>query len=224
MGPLAANLTATSPTTPPGGTSTVERGMIPLTSSPTPQDRASAGPPPAQPTAGMAADEKIPEVRRPTGPPAETSSSNSGNSKAVSSIPAAVDSHRIQPGDSLSSLAQTYYGDTKYAQFLAEANPEIRNPHALRVGSIVKIPTLPTGGHVRDNADRQGKSLEKGPTSDPGGKRTYVVKPGDSFYSIAKAQLGNAGRWKELLSLNSATVHGDPTALQPGQKLVLPES
>jgi len=50
------------------------------------------------------------------------------------------------------------------------------------------------------------------------------VKPGDSLYRIAKDQLGNAERWKELLALNKAVIHGDPTQLQPGQTLVLPDS
>jgi nucleoid-associated protein YgaU len=50
------------------------------------------------------------------------------------------------------------------------------------------------------------------------------VKSGDSFYKIAKEQLGNAERWKELLDLNKTLVHGDPTQLQPGQTLVLPNS
>jgi nucleoid-associated protein YgaU len=49
------------------------------------------------------------------------------------------------------------------------------------------------------------------------------VKSGDSFYKIAKEQLGNAERWKELLALNKTLVNGDPSSLQPGQTLVLPD-
>ena len=136
---------------------------------------------------------------------------------------AAVDTHRVQPGDSLASLAQTYYGNAKYAKFLAESNPGITDPAKLALGQTVKIPPLP--------ADIDSKLANAAPaktttpaTTTTGGKRTYKVKSGDSFYRIAKDQLGNAERWKELLALNKTLVHGDPTALQPGQTLVLPDS
>lgn len=51
---------------------------------------------------------------------------------------------------------------------------------------------------------------------------TYVVKAGDSLTAIARAQLGDAGRWKELLALNAASLKGDARGLRPGMKLTLP--
>jgi nucleoid-associated protein YgaU len=134
---------------------------------------------------------------------------------------AAVDTHRVQPGDSFASLAQAYYGNAKYAKFLADSNPEVADPAKLALGVTVKIPPLP--------ADIDSKVASTAPTKTPAataaaGKRTYKVKPGDSLYRIAKDQLGNAERWKELLALNKAVIHGDPTQLQPGQTLVLPDS
>ncbi len=138
---------------------------------------------------------------------------------------AAVERHKVQDGDSLSSLAQTYYGDSKYAKLLADANPNLTDPNRLKVGSLVSIPPLPADADSRVAAGAgspaSGKTGEKPATT---GKRTYTVKAGDSFYSIAKSQLGSASRWKELLALNNAKVNGDPTSLQPGQSLVLPES
>jgi len=135
---------------------------------------------------------------------------------------AAVDTHRIQPGDSLASLAQSYYGNAKYANFLAESNPGISDPARLALGTAIKIPPLPQDVDARM---ANAAAAKKGPatTVNAAGKKTYKVKPGDSFYKIAKDQLGNAERWKELLALNQALVHGDPLSLQPGQTLVLPE-
>ncbi len=54
-------------------------------------------------------------------------------------------------------------------------------------------------------------------------RRTYTVKPGDTFYGISRNVLGNASRWKELLELNSELVAGEPRNLRPGQELVLPD-
>lgn len=132
---------------------------------------------------------------------------------------AAVDTHRVQPGDSFVALAQSYYGNAKYAKFLAESNPGVSDPARLTPGATVKIPPLPADIDTRP----ANAASEKAPSTAATGKRTYKVKTGDSFYKIAKEQLGNAERWKELLALNKALVHGDPTQLQPGQTLVLPD-
>lgn len=55
-----------------------------------------------------------------------------------------------------------------------------------------------------------------------GGARTYKVQSGDSFFGIAKTQLGNGARWKELFELNKALVKGDPNRLRPGMVLTMP--
>jgi len=177
------------------------------------------------PTLLMPAESPILGSRTPASPVAASKPQPTGSPVDSKSelAKAAVDTHRVQPGDSLASLAQTYYGNAKYAKFLAESNPGIADPAKLALGQTVKIPPLP--------ADIDSKLANAAPaktttpaTTTAGGKRTYKVKAGDSFYRIAKDQLGNAERWTELLALNKTLVHGDPTALQPGQTLVLPDS
>jgi nucleoid-associated protein YgaU len=131
---------------------------------------------------------------------------------------AAIETHRVQLGDTMSSLAATYYGSGKYTQFLIDSNPQIEDPNRLRVGMTVKIPGKP---------DEPVAAAGPTPRTRPGtertaGSRTYRVQPGDSFYKIAEDQLGDASRWEELFELNRAAVHGDPKRLQVGQVLVLP--
>ena len=149
---------------------------------------------------------------------------DSGETRKSGPADAAVERHKVQDGDSLSSLAQTYYGDAKYAKLLADANPKLTDPNRLKVGSLVSIPPLPADADSRVAGAAAPASGKTGEKTAANGKRTYTVKAGDSFYSIAKSQLGSASRWKELLALNNAKVNGDPTSLQPGQSLVLPES
>jgi nucleoid-associated protein YgaU len=130
---------------------------------------------------------------------------------------AAIETHHVQAGDTLSSLAERYYGSAKHTRFLAEANPQIGDPNVLRIGTVVKIVPLP--------ADGTAARPSRAPASDAaiaGGQRTYRVKAGDSFYSIARDVLGDAKRWQEVLDLNRDAVSGDPTHLQIGQVLVLP--
>lgn len=129
----------------------------------------------------------------------------------------AVDTHRIQSGDTFSSLAEHYYGSAKFTRFLMENNPQITDPNRMRLGTIVRIPSRPADGAKRGSAVRKSAAAK---TVD--GRRTYVVKAGDSFYAIARDVLRDATRWKEIFELNRKSVRGDPTRLQVGQVLVLP--
>jgi nucleoid-associated protein YgaU len=130
----------------------------------------------------------------------------------------AVETHRVQPGDTMSALAESYYGSAKYTQFLIESNPQIEYPDRLRVGMTVKIPERPTG----DPANRT--AVPRDPASARGGAkyRTYRVQSGDTFYGIAQKQLGDASRWEELFELNKDVVGGNAKRLQVGHVLRLP--
>ena len=84
--------------------------------------------------------------------------------------------------------------------------------------------------HIRLGAARTADSIAptsrdgvpRGNSSTKSAARAYVVREGDSFYSIARAQLGDAGRWSELLELNKSLVNGDPTNLRIDQTITLP--
>lgn len=131
---------------------------------------------------------------------------------------AAVETHRVQPGDTFSSLAERYYGSAKLTGFLIASNPHISDPNRLRVGTVVKIPPRPSD----ETLQRATSTAKPSATSAEGERRTYSVQSGDSFYAIARDVLGDPARWKELFDLNKELVHGDPTRLQVGQVVVLP--
>lgn len=50
---------------------------------------------------------------------------------------------------------------------------------------------------------------------------TYTLKPGDSLIKVAKMQLGNSGRWREIQQLNGIT-DSEVRRLQVGRVLQLP--
>lgn len=54
-------------------------------------------------------------------------------------------------------------------------------------------------------------------------RKTYVVKSGDSLSKIAKAELGDAHRWREIYELNKAVIGENPDLIRPGQKYILPD-
>ncbi|GAB3029202.1 hypothetical protein GCM10011376_14820 [Nocardioides flavus (ex Wang et al. 2016)] len=62
--------------------------------------------------------------------------------------------------------------------------------------------------------------------SPPTSPATYVVRAGDSLWSIARAHPGDRDdiglRWREIWAANRGVVGADPDLIHPGQALVLP--
>ncbi len=58
--------------------------------------------------------------------------------------PEAVE-YLVKPGDSLSRIAQSYYGSTRHADFIFRSNRDVlSSPDRLRVGQTLRLPPLPT--------------------------------------------------------------------------------
>ena len=53
--------------------------------------------------------------------------------------------------------------------------------------------------------------------------KTYTVDSGDNLSNIAKQELGDANRWREIYELNKDVIGDNPDLIQPGKKLKLPE-
>ncbi|MFJ5547140.1 LysM peptidoglycan-binding domain-containing protein [Streptomyces sp. NPDC093225] len=53
-------------------------------------------------------------------------------------------------------------------------------------------------------------------------KRTYIVRAGDSLAGIARSQLGNEARWRELYATNRGVIGTNPEMIHPGMVLTLP--
>lgn len=154
--------------------------------------------------------------RKPMAARTESKSARSATKRAARNV--AMDTHKIRSGDTLSSVAEMYYGHQKYADLLVRSNPEITNPDRLRIGQVIKIPPSPdhTGAAAASPAKPRA-TTKKGRS-----RRTYTVKAGDSFWSIAQEQLGDGKRWSELFELNKEAAHGDPNRLGLGQVINLP--
>lgn len=50
----------------------------------------------------------------------------------------------------------------------------------------------------------------------------YVVRRGDSLWKIAQEHLGDGMRYREIIALNEAVLHGEPSFIDPGLTLRLP--
>lgn len=59
------------------------------------------------------------------------------------------------------------------------------------------------------------------PRPAPAAPRTYTVKAGDTLWAVAKQQLGDGNRWREIYQNNVAVIGPDPNIIRPGQVLRL---
>jgi LysM repeat protein len=100
--------------------------------------------------------------------------------------------HVVRKGDTMYSIARTY-GTTVWA--IAAANG-IANPNIIYVGQRLRIPT----GHA--------------PYPAPG--NVYIVRPGDTLYSIAR-HFGVS--LSALISVNGIS---NPNRIYAGQRLIIP--
>lgn len=110
--------------------------------------------------------------------------------------------HVVASGDELMRISHKYYGTHQRYRDIQRANPDL-DPNNLIVGQKLVIPPLddviPAADHGRLTAGN-----------------AYIVKSGDNYWSIARDQLGDASRYRELAELNG----GDD--LMPGDRIVLP--
>ena len=105
--------------------------------------------------------------------------------------------YTVQRGDWLYSIARKF-GITVNA--LLAANPGI-NPNFVYPGQVLNIP---------------GGGPSPGPNPTPGPGNTYVVKPGDTLFSLA-VRFGTT-----TYALQIANRLPNPNFIYPGQTLVIP--
>ena len=117
--------------------------------------------------------------------------------------------YQIKSGDSLDLIAR-HYGTT--TQLLRQVNK--LNGNTIRAGKHLLIPVSSKDfQHYVYSAEQRKASIQN--RQRKGSKQEYLVKPGDSLWSIAKAHQVN---YKQLATWNGMAP-GDP--LKTGQKLVI---
>lgn len=73
-----------------------------------------------------------------------------------------------------------------------------------------------TVNQIKTNKKKATKTNNKKRTSTKPKYKTYKVKSGDCLYNIAKRELGNSSRWKEIYNLNKTVIEN--TAKKHGYK------
>ena len=81
-------------------------------------------------------------------------------------------------------------------------------------------PATPPGKKPDFSNVQSGSSSTAPPPAAPA-QKSYVVKAGDSLSKIAKAEYGDANKWRKIFEANRDQIK-DPDLIHPGQKLRIP--
>ncbi|TVR13004.1 MAG: LysM peptidoglycan-binding domain-containing protein [Planctomycetota bacterium] len=134
----------------------------------------------------------------------------------VAAAPQREQRHVVVEGETYQSISAQYYGTTRMWRRIQEANDA--DERSLRPDMVLIIPAIedevaaaPTVA-ARDDAP---EGVDKGHAA---AERRYTVQRGDSYYIIARDQLGDARRHREIAELNGV----DPYELRPGMVITLP--
>lgn len=110
--------------------------------------------------------------------------------------------YTTQPGDTLSSIAESIYGQGSKWSILYDANRSvIPDPNQLEAGTTLTIPD---------------------PEQPATGRPSYVTAQGDSLQSVAERVYGDGEQWNVLYDANRNIIGDDPAALAPGITLLIP--
>jgi len=145
--------------------------------------------------------------------------------------------HTVAPGETLSKIALAHYGSKSKSlvdSIYAANKVAMQSPDNLKPGMVLTLPNAPSP--TRGDATASQKTpanpgvkpteepkvvQSKVPTDSANGGRFYQVKKNDRWVSIARDQLGDAGRWKELHELNKDKFP-DPQKIREGVRIKLP--
>src|SRR5438094_6911733 len=94
---------------------------------------------------------------------------------------------------------------------------QLRNENLnLRKQLEARTASLRIGSEKSQTKDASSKKI-----ASKKGDRSYVVQPGDTFFSISRKFYKSSNHWKEIRDANEKNIH-DPKKLTVGQTLIIP--
>ncbi|NNF99635.1 MAG: LysM peptidoglycan-binding domain-containing protein [Desulfobacteraceae bacterium] len=131
--------------------------------------------------------------------------------------------HTIRPDESLSSIAEIYYGDIKKFHLIAEYN-ELVDATRVKAGQQIKVPVIEGMPIMADPATIQSDKTKEaaGSASEIITVKRFVVhvlKPGESLSVLAKRYYGDYQKFNLIAEFNRLD---DITSVKSGQKIKIP--
>lgn len=147
--------------------------------------------------------------------------------------------YTVSPGDTLSKIAQAHFGDksrTSVNAIFDTNRSVISNPDELQAGMVLTLPFVEGTARVIQSErpvantptaskaeEARTRPIRKSAEPPPQTYRWYQIKKNDRYASIAREQLGDTGRWRELYELNKDKFP-NPQSIREGVRIKLPEA
>jgi nucleoid-associated protein YgaU len=186
--------------TAPGGT-LVPVGTAPPASPPPGEDDASGAAAGSAPPTGQVAGSSGP-VR-----PEPARDQPAAASAQPEPSPQRFTTYIVREGDTLSSIAESWFGKAARWDLIHRANPSLSNPDRLRPGQTLRLPA---------------KDAQRDPARPREDGGTYTVRSGETLCSIAQALLGDEAHWRLIYEANRAAIGPNPDVINAGMKLTIP--
>jgi len=151
--------------------------------------------------------------------------------------------HEVARGETLTRIAARYYGsrEARYIDLLMKANPSLaKRDGRVRAGEVITVPTAPVAAGQTALARSDGGARPDRPARGDGGAgggrvassaaeprksgtaspRWYTIQKNDSLASIARRELDDPNRWREIVKINKNL---DANRIVPGARIRLPD-
>ena len=145
--------------------------------------------------------------------------------------------YTVAPGDTLSKIALVHFGNKARTSVNAifDSNRAIlSSPDELKAGWVLSLPVLegtpkpvksepPAVKAAKSSRTEEVKNQPTKKSAEPPAPtyRWYQVKKNDRYASIAREQLGDTGRWRELHEMNKDKFP-DPQLIREGVRIKVP--
>ncbi|MEX2672584.1 MAG: LysM peptidoglycan-binding domain-containing protein [Phycisphaeraceae bacterium] len=127
--------------------------------------------------------------------------------------------HYVKENETLSKIADQYYGDPGYYEVIYEANRNaISNPNFVRPGVRLVIPDK-AGTVARRQTESPAETTQEQPPT--ARTQTYTIREKDTIWALADRFYGNGAKWKELYELNKDKID-NPDRLTVGDEITVP--
>jgi nucleoid-associated protein YgaU len=142
----------------------------------------------------------------------------------------AMHTHKVQQGETFTTIAKSAYGNGNLFNVIVRANPKI-DPSRLKIGTEINLPDISEVKGPAKVAENDAEKVTPAGTAvlrvdmvkiDP--KTEYRVAAGDSLHKISMKVFGNISMVDKLYEMNKTVIGSDPAKLKLGTVLKLPSS
>jgi nucleoid-associated protein YgaU len=194
---------------PPGSSTSPSSEQPPATTQPQAGDEPATQPTTAPDRPASPSPTTPPGTPTPVAPERPTPQPTNPPRPAAGPTAPAYQDYTVQSGDTMTSIAEEWFGDGGKWDLISKANPLV-DPQRLKVGQVLRLPPKST------------QREPVAPQTPAGAAVTYAVRSGDTLSKIAEAYYGDKSKWRTIYDANRALIGDDPATLQVGMKLTIP--